>query len=212
MAVLSRRTREGEDRRAAVELRVLDATEALLDEGIAYAELSVERIALKAEISRTAFYDYFRDKRELLIRLMDRMNEPLLERAGQIATDLRSGPEALPGALRFFLEFSREHHAVYAAAFEASMYDDEIHEFSHRQIEGFVSIVQSVIEAHQAAGTALPLPARAVAHLLVLLTWHSCYERVTHEKPDLEEAELLEGLTRIWERTIWGEAPAQPSL
>ena len=190
-----------------MELRVLAATESLLEDGIPYAELSVERIAARADISRTAFYDYFRDKRELLKRLMERMNEPLYEQAGQLASELGGGREALPGALRFFFEFSRDHHALYAAAFEASMYDEEIHDFSHQQVNSIIEIVRGVIESQQESGEALPLPARAAAHVLVWTTWHACYEWLSHER-QFDEEELLEALERIWERTIWGGAAA----
>jgi TetR/AcrR family transcriptional regulator, ethionamide resistance regulator len=54
-----------------VQAAVLEATEALLDEGVSYADLNIERIATRAGISRTAFYFYFRDKRELLLRLTE---------------------------------------------------------------------------------------------------------------------------------------------
>src|SRR3712207_7614489 len=57
------------EKRAAIEASVLEATEALLAEGASFAELNIERIATRAGISRTAFYFYFRDKRELLVRL-----------------------------------------------------------------------------------------------------------------------------------------------
>src|SRR5437870_620924 len=53
-------------KRAAVQAEVLRATEELLAEGASWADLGVERIATTAGISRTAFYFYFADKRELL--------------------------------------------------------------------------------------------------------------------------------------------------
>ena len=58
-------------KREAIEADVLEATEALLEEGASFADLSIERIATRAGISRTAFYFYFRDKRELLMRLTE---------------------------------------------------------------------------------------------------------------------------------------------
>ena len=66
---LSRRPQAPTEKRQATEAAVLTAMEELLGEGTPYAALSVERIATRAGISRTAFYFYFADKRELLMRL-----------------------------------------------------------------------------------------------------------------------------------------------
>ena len=75
-------------KRAQVQAAVLAATEALLAEGSSYAELNVERIATAAGISRTAFYFYFRDKRDLLMRLAGDVTELLLESPPYAATQL----------------------------------------------------------------------------------------------------------------------------
>src|SRR2546423_14757803 len=71
MATLSRRPEPTTAKRAEIEARVLEATEGLLGEGASYTDLSVERIATRAGISRTAFYFYFHDNRELPIRLTE---------------------------------------------------------------------------------------------------------------------------------------------
>src|SRR4051794_9834961 len=68
-------------KRQATEAAVLRATEDLLAEGSSYAELNVEKIATRAGISRTAFYFYFRDKRELLMRLTAEVNQQLYAEA-----------------------------------------------------------------------------------------------------------------------------------
>jgi AcrR family transcriptional regulator len=68
-------------KRAAVQASVLRATEELLSEGASYSDLNIERIAKRAGISRTAFYFYFRDKRELLMRLTEDVNELLFQQA-----------------------------------------------------------------------------------------------------------------------------------
>ena len=81
MATLSRRTEAQSSKRAAVQARVLEATEALLSEGASFADLGIERIATRAGISRTAFYFYFGDKRELLMRLTEEVNALLFEQA-----------------------------------------------------------------------------------------------------------------------------------
>lgn len=61
------RTQPAREARKDELLRTLSAVvERLLDDGVAYAEMSVERLCLQAGISRPTFYLYFRDKGELL--------------------------------------------------------------------------------------------------------------------------------------------------
>src|SRR5215217_4167932 len=86
-------------RRAATEAGVLAAAEALLEEGVAYADLGVERIARRRGISRTAFYFYFRDKRDLLFRL----TQGVAEEFNGAAERWWAG-EPGPGGLRAALE------------------------------------------------------------------------------------------------------------
>src|SRR3978361_1191819 len=68
-------------KRAQVQSDVLRATEELLAGGSSYADLNVEKIATAAGISRTAFYFYFRDKRDLLMRLAGDVTELLYAQA-----------------------------------------------------------------------------------------------------------------------------------
>src|ERR687894_2448154 len=93
------------ERRAAIEAGVLRATEELLEESAPFAELGIERIATRAGISRTAFYFYFRDKRELLVRLTEEVNAQLLA----AASTWWSGESDLRSALSAIAELYREH-------------------------------------------------------------------------------------------------------
>src|ERR671920_500301 len=108
-------------KRAAVQAAVLEATEALLAEGVSYADLNIERIATRAGISRTAFYFYFRDKRELLMRLTGEVNGQLMAAAETWWT----GDADLSAALARIAELYREHDALLRAVVEVSTYDEE---------------------------------------------------------------------------------------
>ncbi len=80
MAVLSKRA-EASERRRETEAAFVAATEALLALGSSYADLSVEQISAAAGRSRTAFYVYFRDKRELLMRATETVAAQLYDEA-----------------------------------------------------------------------------------------------------------------------------------
>jgi AcrR family transcriptional regulator len=141
MAVLSRReAAAGERRREAVQ-GFLVATEELLDDGASYAELSVEQISSRAGRPRTAFYLYFRDKRELLMRLTEDVAQTLYEEADRWWSGTR-GREDLELALADILRTWGQHASVLRAIAEASTYDAEIAEFWRGMVGRFVEATE----------------------------------------------------------------------
>lgn len=189
------------ERRAQIEASVLGATEALLAEGASFAELGIERIATRAGISRTAFYFYFRDKRELLVRLTEEVNAQLMA----AAEGWWSGGEDIRGALLRIGSLYSEHGLLLRAVVEVSTYDEDVAQFWRGQVGRFVEATRTRIEAEQAAGNALPGPAGATAFALVWMTERSFYQQGVQEDPaDIDE--LVEALAGIFERTVYGSS------
>src|SRR3712207_6563928 len=113
------------EKRAAIESSVLRATEDLLTEGASFAELNIEKIATRAGISRTAFYFYFRDKRELLVRLTADVNGQLMD----AASTWWSGDADLSTALHRIASLYAEHGALLRAVVEVSTYDEAVADY-----------------------------------------------------------------------------------
>ena len=188
------------DKRAAVEAEVLRATEELLREGAPYAELGVERIATRAGISRTAFYFYFRDKRDLLVRLTEDVNRSLVAAADTWWSGDGDVREALEGVSALYAE----HAALLRVVVEVSTYDEEVARFWRALVGRFVDATRARIEAEQAAGRALPGPAEATAFALVWMTERAFHQQAAREGPAGDGAELLDALTLIWSRAVYG--------
>ena len=70
-----------QERRDQIERRLLDATERLMNDGASFTELSVDRLATEAGISRASFYIYFEDKGYLLRRLATQVFDDLIRAA-----------------------------------------------------------------------------------------------------------------------------------
>jgi AcrR family transcriptional regulator len=187
------------DKRAAIEESVLEATEALLSEGSSFAELNIERIATRAGISRTAFYFYFRDKRELLMRLTSEVNGQLMA----AAEAWWSGDADLGEALGRIAELYREHDALLRAVVEVSTYDDEVARYWRGLVGRFVDATRERIEAEQAAGRAQPGPAGPMAFALVWMVERTFYEQRVQDEP-LDAAELVAALSAIFTRSVYG--------
>ena len=202
MASLSRRTDAQTARRAAVEARVLEAAERLLAEGTAYAGLSVDRIATEAGISRPAFYFYFRDKRELLMRLTEDVADRLYAQAESWWTaEQADGPTALAEALAAVVGLYRSHGVLLRAVVEASTYDEPIAVFWRAVIARFADATRARIEAEQAAGRAAGLDAAGTASALAWMTERTVYEHMVQELGD--DDALVRSLVGIWVRTVY---------
>ncbi len=188
------------EKRAAVEAAVLDATERLLTEGRAFSDLRVEEIATRAGLSRTAFYFYFRGKRELLMRLTERVSDRMYAEGEAWWTDEGEGPEALTTALERAVGVWAEHGVLMRATVEASAYDDVIAQFWRAVMDGFVDGTRQRIEAD-----GVDVPAEATAFALCWMSERACYEWLVRGG-DLRDPRLLEGLTAVWLRTLYPDA------
>jgi TetR/AcrR family transcriptional regulator, ethionamide resistance regulator len=187
------------DKRAAIEASVLEATEALLADGASFAELNIERIATRAGISRTAFYFYFRDKRELLMRLTSEVNGQLMA----AAEAWWSGDADLGDALGRIAGLYREHDALLRAVVEVSTYDEEVARYWRGLVGRFVDATRERIEAEQAAGRAKPGPAGPMAFSLVWMVERTFYEQRVQGEP-LDGDELVEAMAAIFTRSVYG--------
>src|SRR6188472_1144623 len=137
-------------KRAAVQSAVLAATSELLGEGVTYADLNIERIATRAGISRTAFYFYFRDKRELLMRLTEDVNELLYQQADIWFSGAGAPEPEIRQALTNIAALYAEHGVLLRAIVEVSTYDDEVARFWRAMLGRFVDASRRRIEAEQA--------------------------------------------------------------
>jgi TetR/AcrR family transcriptional regulator, ethionamide resistance regulator len=186
-------------KRAQVQASVLAATERLLAEGATYAELDVGRIAAAAGISRTAFYFYFRDKRDLLMRLAGDVSGLLYEQA-DIWFSGEGEPEAeIREALTRISALYDEHAVLLRAIVEVSTYDEEIAKFWRRLLQRFVDATQRRIEAVD--GDALPPAATAFA--LVWMAERTLYQQLMQDEP-IPSTEMVDALTGIFLRSVYG--------
>lgn len=204
MAVLGRRQGARAARRVAAEEQILQATHELLAGGESFANLSVEHITSRAGISRTAFYDYFRDKRDLLIRLVERAVAPTLREADQLLGGRPSGPGEIPFTIQAAMDFARDNTEVFCAVVEAATYDEVVEEFWRgRLLDRFIQAIERRIRRQQSAGAALPVHAGAAAAALVLMVTEALYRHV-RQADGVSDKKMVETLVAICVRAVYG--------
>lgn len=191
-------------KRAAIQSAVLLATEQLLGEGATYADLNIERIANRAGISRTAFYFYFADKRELLMRLSEDVTDELYTQA-DIWYSGSGDPEAeIREALGNIAQLYEKHGPLLRAIVEVSTYDEEIATAWRSLVGRFITATKVRIEAEQAAGKSSGINPSATAFALVWMAERVLYEELVQDSP-IARHDLVEGLVAVWMRTIYDE-------
>ena len=189
-------------KRAAVQAAVLRTTEDLLAAGNSYADLKIERIATGAGISRTAFYFYFRDKRELLMRLTEHVAEVFYTEADSFFSHQGDRTEEIRAALTSIVGVYREHGPLLRAIVEVSTYDEEIAKVWRALLQRFADATAQRVEREQQEGHALAIDVRPTAFALVWMTERTCYQQLVQgdQAPD----GLVDALTGIWVRALYG--------
>jgi AcrR family transcriptional regulator len=190
-------------KRAAVQADVLRATEQLLAQGTSWADLGVERIATTAGISRTAFYFYFADKRELLLRLTEEVNEQLYNEADRWYSGEGDDEEEIREALSKIADLYVEHQPLLKVIVEVSTYDEAVATHWRTLIGRFVEATRVRIEDEQAAGKARAFPAAPTAFGLVWMCERTLYQLAVQDTP-FGRDEAVDALVRIFMRAVYG--------
>ncbi len=201
-------TRTG--RRDEMRDRLLIDVEQLIADGASYTELSVERLASIAGVSRSTFYVYFEDKSELLRAWFG-------EIIGQVGGAARrwwtlpgdATREDLHAALQHLVATYRPHALLMAAVVDASGYDPAVRAAVAEMMRGNTAGLRKHIREGQRAGSVDPdlRPAETASWL----TWMA--ERGLHQlirgASDPEVDRLVEAYTDIVWKTLYVGAPSR---
>ncbi|MER7445086.1 TetR/AcrR family transcriptional regulator [Micromonospora avicenniae] len=187
MASVTRRTSPGPNRRAAADAKILEATERLLAGGASFTELGVQRIAAEAGVVRSTFYLHFRDKTELLLRLIDTLADGAFNLIGSAPP--AAGRDGLVAAMVRDMRYYRERRHLLAAVLEVSGYDAVVREFWNTQLQRFTDLAEVWLRSEQEAGhTALDLEPATAARVF---TWGGFQVLANHVLTGPEEQDEI---------------------
>jgi TetR/AcrR family transcriptional regulator, ethionamide resistance regulator len=190
-------------KRTAVQAQLLAAAHEVLDEGVAYTDLSIERITKRAGLSRTAFYFYFADKRELLLGLAEDVAAQFYDQAARWFTGDGRSADDVRDALSGIGSLYDDHGTVVRVLVEAAASDEQSSALWHMLMGRFIDATRARIERDQQAGSALPEPAGPLAFSLCWMCERAFYEHHI-QPPGPSRDELVDALTAIWTRSIYG--------
>jgi len=166
-----------------------------------FKDVTVDELARRAGLSRTAFYFYYPDK-----------NEVLKEAANDVAAELYAeadrwwhgeGPpvqlvrEALEGIAGVFTT----HADMLRAAVEATTYDPEFRVFYESLIQRFVHATAAHLRRELDAGRLRPLDPDSIAEALVWMAERCNYAILLLEGRSARE--VVDSLTAIWIHALY---------
>lgn len=195
-------------RREQIERQLLDATERLMADGASFTELSVDRLATEAGISRASFYIYFEDKGDLLRRLAAQVFEDLAGAAERWwGVSRRRDPEDVLGAMAGLVASYRRHQPLLIALNEMAGYDAAVGTTYREILDAIAARLAVVIREGQNDGfIRRELSADTAASALTWMAERTCQQNLPG-RPASYDSELAATLTEIVWGALYLEAP-----
>ena len=198
MSVLDKRRRD-DPRRETTVAAFVQAARSLLDEGASFADLNVSRIAERAGRTRTAFYAYFDDRRDLLFALLDGAGDDAMTSRDVLRRRRAAGARlCLTTSTRGLLDAFRRHATIARAVIEAAGYDEAVASYWDTLVERIIRGSEQRLRAEGLNNA----DARATATALVWMTERVCYQQAVRGATDIDDDQAVAALSRIWWNTL----------
>ena len=181
--------------------RLIAITERLVDTGLAFSAISVDRLTREAGMPRTRFYSYFDDKADLLLAWFD-LARPDLEHAAASWSGLArvTSREQLHKALRELLEVHRARRSLFAAMSEGGSTDPRLQSAYEELLRTIAAGLREHIERGQREGWVdSGLLSAETAHWLIW-GWERNASMESDRAGEIQFARSLDGFTSF----VWG--------
>lgn len=189
-----------DERRTRLAQYFSEAIETLLDDGVSYADLSVEDLITAVDVSRSTFYSYFKDKSELLLAMGEDATADLSD-AGEPWFNLPAdGSERdLRKALQLLFDTYRRHHKLLKAIIETAAYDAQVRALHLALVDLATGRMREHIESQQRTGSVAPgLDATRTAQWLVWMLERGLYQIVAPASEREAGAHLDTVVNLVW--------------
>jgi TetR/AcrR family transcriptional regulator, ethionamide resistance regulator len=196
------RTRRRRRSPESAEREILAAAEAFLRER-PFRDLTVDEVMARTTLSRPSFYVYFRDRHHLAVRLVEGIGAELFDTSERWLEGIGDPREEVRSAFEGVAAVYEEHGLVLSAIADAAGHDSDVEATYRGLMLRFVEASTVRIERDIAAGRTAGVDPRETARALV---WMS--ERYLNEAlgriPRTPVASVLEALSTVWVRTLYG--------
>ena len=206
----TRRTRakHGDQPKLTIEERLLAAMERLLENGHRFAALTVEQLTDEAGIARGTFYLHFRDKGELVARLMSQVTEEIIASTGTWLSDAEDARhQVLQQALVGMVATFKKHQAILAAVNDTAPYDQNVASLYRTMVDRICAQSRVSLDTIQRKGRSRPGATDDVAEVLSWMIVMYC-ARFIGERNGVELDRLAESLGYFSASTAFADPSA----
>jgi AcrR family transcriptional regulator len=195
----SRRRRRAED----AQREILDAAEQLLRQR-PFRDVSLDDVMERTGMSRPSFYVYFRDRYELVVRVVERLDLELmakvdhwLEGEGDPIANARVATEGV-------VEVWVEHGPVVRAIAEAAVDDGEVESIYTALVERFIGVIAAHLRVERRRGRLLrPMDVDQTARALVWMTERYLIDVLGREGERADLPAVCDTVHQIWVRALY---------
>jgi TetR/AcrR family transcriptional regulator, ethionamide resistance regulator len=195
------RPRRRRRRPEEAEREILDAAEQLLRERPSH-DVTVMAVMERTTLSRKSFYVYFRDRHDLIARLV----APLRAEIDTHAAEAREAHDNVRDWTRaVFLDVARvyrQHGELLRALRESSGQDEDAERAWREFTDPPIAEMEALIRAEVKAGRAEGLDPKRTARALITMNLGCFFEQLIG-KPRAKPEPLVDTLVEIWMRTIY---------
>ena len=189
--------------RLTIDDRLLAAMERLLERGYPFGSLTVEQLTEEAGMARATFYLHFRDKGELVGRLMRRLTTEIVDSAGGwfrggSDVDRRSMHFALHGIVGTF----KKHQAIVAAITDTAGTDPKVTKLYEQMMAELSKMSRRAITQVQRSGRGQQSAPPGLAEMLTWLIELYCARFISRHK-GRQIAKLVDMFAFICGQTIF---------
>jgi len=191
-----------ESHRDEVEKKIANGLRVLLDEGVTWREITVEKIAEAAGIKRTLFYVYYPDRAAVLIRLGEEIVTSTITGISNHFFVDTSGSNVIREELSRFIEMMHGYRSITKALMDGAAVDESLDHFWRGLVRSFVEPTQRWIEDLQQSGGASKLiDAEMTAFCLVVMTGRVALHPIATAE-DTKDS-LFEAVVAIWTNSLY---------
>jgi AcrR family transcriptional regulator len=186
----------------AAQREIIAAAEQLLRER-PFRELTVDEVMRRTGLSRPSFYVYFKDRHELVLRLVQHLSAEMLVVANRWYEAKEPSPSMLREALEGAVAVYGEHSAVLRALADAAVDDPDVEEAYGDLVQGFVEVTARHIATEIAAGRMLSVNPQETAKALIWMIERYIYHAFGPTNP-VPPNRVIETVHTIMVRTLYG--------
>jgi TetR/AcrR family transcriptional regulator, ethionamide resistance regulator len=197
------KTRRRRRKPEAAEAEILNAAESFLRE-FPLREMMVDDVMARTGLSRPSFYEYFRDRNHLVIKLTERLSE----RNRAITERWFSGDDPvqdLRRTTRDLVEMYVTHGHLLRALADAANNDAEVEASYRKSFDSVIDATAQRIRNHVASGATMldELDPREIAAALLWMNERYLIEKLGR-RPQADPKAVADTLAAIWLRVLHG--------